>query len=861
MRGMSNDRDIERAIEAGEKNKRTTELVQNWCVHARVEKFGGVGLIEAQTGLPIGHHSMACDHAPAGGMATWDLADAALDFHDRNCVGCAKRQILRLPNLSEIVEKRDRHQARTKEEQDRLAKERADAFALRQRARDKLRPGLTPASLTLLDDLDRLDIERTDEASLRIVETVKLAPEVFAPAVIEYFFCLLESREHWFIETGLEALRLLGRERTRLVTCAMHCLAHHEAVETSATIVEEHLDQVSEHDVQAAVRSLILLARPPRFPFDHENRILRAAPLIAMFRNWPDQVAASVEELLADRRPFHVRVGASAIAVLASADRTSPLRFARSLAAKLARIHLLLDDDGTSQSGDEVVHELQEALALTILTAPEQADAIVLSYYEGASRDGETRLIRTYGRVFAGARGSRPQSDAPAYATALRRLVWAATTSSNEDVLNEVQSVFHGSTGEFDNIVRSQLDVVLGAAALMDDRLTQFEASQSEVAPANFIDDLDRQNRRHTRYNLRESFVRWAACAAKDDESATIAYVQFLGRGETLGDGLRSALMAEAHVIMETAYGLNTVLPFLYSALVGTSNLLRAAAAETMGHLARQRVEDLPNLVFEAFVPLLQDRYVIVHKAAVKALDRIKLPAAFDAEVQGAVAQLIHVYRTEKDSESFLLECITLYVRRYLDDAALNKSPGRILMAILVGMRPTTVVREVRFLARRFASIPGYVDLVLRALDDHEAMSYLEEKIVELLHEVSSEEVRAHRQRLETAALARFDNRFIAGSFVEVFTRAGAWQEAMNVAHASWDHVPSTTRMRSVKWSAELTLVAVSYEAAIARGQMDALPGLGQRWQEIVATIQKDREENEERRDPLRGLFRPHQDR
>lgn len=105
---MIGDRDIQRTIKAGEKNRRTTELIHNWCRHAEVEKMGGTGLIEMQTGLPIGHHAMVCKHAPASGIAAWDLADAALDFHDRNCVVCKLRSPVRLPNLSELLGARER---------------------------------------------------------------------------------------------------------------------------------------------------------------------------------------------------------------------------------------------------------------------------------------------------------------------------------------------------------------------------------------------------------------------------------------------------------------------------------------------------------------------------------------------------------------------------------------------------------------------------------------------------------------------------------------------------------------------------------------------------------------------------------
>lgn len=78
---MSQDRDIERTIRDGERNQDAKHLIHNWCHHARVEKFGGTGLIEMQTGLPIGHHAMVCDFAAASGMATWLLEESAVRFH------------------------------------------------------------------------------------------------------------------------------------------------------------------------------------------------------------------------------------------------------------------------------------------------------------------------------------------------------------------------------------------------------------------------------------------------------------------------------------------------------------------------------------------------------------------------------------------------------------------------------------------------------------------------------------------------------------------------------------------------------------------------------------------------------------
>lgn len=57
------DKGIERAIVAGKRNKATVELVLNWCAHATITRTGGIGLIEAQTGLPIGHLGMGRPYA------------------------------------------------------------------------------------------------------------------------------------------------------------------------------------------------------------------------------------------------------------------------------------------------------------------------------------------------------------------------------------------------------------------------------------------------------------------------------------------------------------------------------------------------------------------------------------------------------------------------------------------------------------------------------------------------------------------------------------------------------------------------------------------------------------------------------
>jgi hypothetical protein len=76
------DEGIEKAIQIGESNAEIIKLAENWCAHLEVEKSAGTGLVELQTGLPIGMRSFKCEHASAAGWAGMDLAHIVLDFYD-----------------------------------------------------------------------------------------------------------------------------------------------------------------------------------------------------------------------------------------------------------------------------------------------------------------------------------------------------------------------------------------------------------------------------------------------------------------------------------------------------------------------------------------------------------------------------------------------------------------------------------------------------------------------------------------------------------------------------------------------------------------------------------------------------------
>jgi hypothetical protein len=102
---MNDDLEVEinRYLEIGERNKITLVLLKNWCAHVDVVTEGGVGLLQQATGLPLAMCRVTCKHERAAGRISMHLTENALDFHDRNCFDCDKREPVAFPNLSYLL--------------------------------------------------------------------------------------------------------------------------------------------------------------------------------------------------------------------------------------------------------------------------------------------------------------------------------------------------------------------------------------------------------------------------------------------------------------------------------------------------------------------------------------------------------------------------------------------------------------------------------------------------------------------------------------------------------------------------------------------------------------------------------------
>lgn len=854
---MSSDRDIQKAIEAGEKNRRTTELIHNWCRHAKVEKCGGTGLIEMQTGLPIGHHAMVCPHAPASGMATWDLADAALDFHDRNCVDCKHRVPVRLPNLSEFLGRRDRAQAEQEQIRDFQEAQRIAALTSRQEIRRTLRGKLPSSSHTIIEQLDELDGGRHEDQRTKLVETARLAPEIFTPEIIEYYFQLLEARESWFSFVGLETLFLLKADPARLARCALIAIRDFDATEIASKIVLEHIAHVDSSLIEGAFRSLSLLAAPPHFPFTGTQRAATPEPLLALYRHYPDAVKAAIQACLDSKDYSAIERAAKAILVIEQQDESIAVSFARTVIAILARPKLLVEFDEHHSHHDEtdIFHDLQNVLKLSLRAAPQPTDKLVSSFLATADSETTVRILSAYESLFHADGWREDIKEVEAHSVALRRLVNTATSMEKLSDLWELLGMFRsGPPNGLENLIRKEASYLLGAAIILENQRNKLADEHKQAK--EFLAYMDLNNQFNFLVQMQEGLVGWVAGAATDSPQTAKIYLETLSGLPEDSHHLRGVMVTALSHLMDSAEGLSLALPSLYSALVGASQLERAAAIKALKELNSARRNDLPRLLFEIFLTTLYDPYRIVHQSAVHALERFTLPEAFTPALKLSVRNLIFAYAQGEDGDEFLAECISLYASRYAGKEELEGDVGALLVSQLSRMKPEIVMRShFDWHVKKLKHSPGIGALAVKLLRASSS-DYEKEPVFRVFRDLPPATVYAERKGLEGIAMERLDDVDCIGSMIELLTRSGALNEAEHIAKAVVESIPDTTRDYQRRLSAQLLHIATKLESAIAGiSQDETVEQLNQQWRQTIERIEQDRKEYETRRDPLRGIL------
>lgn len=842
-------RDIADTIKAGERNRDTMVLVRNYCANARIEKFGGTGLIEQATGLPIGHHSMRCDFAPEGGMACWDLRDAVIDFYDRNCAGCQHRHPLRLPNLLEIIAERDRARA-AREARDAFDAElAAKALEKRNAIRALLAPSLGAIARTLIDDIGLFDANRTRGNFERVTQSARLAPEHFTPELVVYVSELAKDQP-WFAEAALIILDAVGADDVEIVTLATVMLRRGHPDRLAAEKLMPRIHAVSADVIPDIVGSAIDLADPDDGEFfygDGEQRISRdPAFLVALYRQFHSEVTTAIERMLLSGKRALVECAGRGLHALGVSDAKVAAPILRTLVSVYVRAPSLVSD---LKDDDDRLPDLADALNDAFDALPQEVDGLLQSFNEGAPPSHRARVTMAYAlAVHVGYNEPPVPTTSQRHSLALTRLIWAPTIERDDKVLEEVTSAFRAGSRGLELVVRAQLDAFVGALFLLDDRLAELDAEKGQPGE-NFLTAMERNTRRSMMRGLMDQFVEWASEAAVGDDASV---AKIIGMFDTIPDGrdnLRGALLGATKELSGDLAGLKLVLPHLYRALVGSSVLGRSYAATAVGELPYRSRANIPDLLFEAFGALLWDQYVAVHKAAVNAFQHSIVPEQFRPNAAQAILNLIHYYRVQSNEDQFLAKCV-----RILAGMAdlFGKGSGalrRYLIEVAIGIDPLYLRSDIQSLSYSLGSEPEFAKLAVRMIPHLTDRHNQSDKAMNLLSRVSPDGLRANAQAFHDAAIAVLDRELMTAlGIVEAFLQADMPDEADALVTALLATNGDTVRMRRRGTLLRWPQLALRFERAVSARDADAISKASRAWSEVAAVDTQDKEDGCERR-------------
>jgi hypothetical protein len=706
----------------------------------------------------------------------------------------------------------------------------------------------------VIDQVEDLDHDRERADADRLVETARLAPEVFTAPVVEYAFQLLEVDEAWFDNAGLRLLKALNADKVRLTRCALLCLPRLFAGEIAVEIFLENIALADETMIGPAVPTLASMANPRRLPLAGPGRRPQPVPLLRTYEAFPKAVETAITRLLDSDNPYDASEAARGITVLVALDSTLPSRFARSLVAKFVRDRRLLQASEYHDGDGETVNELRQTLALAIEAAPTETDELLKAFLGGASEIAEARIFSIYRQVLHRSQFEDEAEITEASRLALNRLIWHGAETNSLAVLREISNLIHGSPWGLTKLAAQEIRHLLGAAIVIEGKAQSLSGAPSLEDPMGLA-AMDRVSRRDLLRDLRERLIAWAAAGAGQTSDGFSVYLDVLaGLPSEANDAVKIDMVRHLDQLMHTTEGLSAALPQLYTAMVGASVALRASAVYALGELDHQQQDKLPGLVFEAFMALLLDPYTTVHQHAAHALRRTILPEECSPRAKAGLFTLIVAYARGRDNDHFLVECLDHYIDCYANLDEFGGRFGSWLISVLEKIEPYVIAKEIRTFGPALRGHKGYVRLLIRLLGDPQAWDIYHEDLARDLAQLPGDAVRRHLQELEALAAAQAQDRHMDGIFIELFTRAGGWEAAARLAQTAAARLPDDAWNRARKLAADQIRVATAFEAALSAGLTERVSPLAAEWKALGEAIEKDWTENAERRDPLRGL-------
>ena len=834
------EHDYKSAVEAGQRNLRATKLLNNWCFHAELARSPGRGMIEAETGLPIGHMGVQCKFSKKNSMMCWLLEDGAYDFYQNNCKDCKERVPVGIPNIMDFVAPREKAAEQRKKALEEEKRKRKRSQTDRQKERAGLRIVLSLEETFVLDLLDELDHEDIATDDPRLEQLANLAPETFTRKVIDH---LLPAVLHEYLPYSIPAAKALLRaplEPEEKSSVAVHLINRYERSSAAIGVVLSNAEKISQHDLTMVLHRFVSMALgpPPGMHLGISEPIrLDATPINSLFQKRHADICGEVDVLLSSSESPE-KIGAAVAIILATDSNELLSRHTRRIFSKLMRRRTLLPEEHRDSS---VLYYLREAASKCLERYPEDTDKIIQSLLMGSDETGREEAFSAYRSVFKH-RFREKVKIGKAQRIAFRRLLWAAVETPEKGMDDAGQFIRH-SWDEFSELAVEHFEDLIGAAATLSEKYEQVGTDSTLEVADDVFSEMDRRNKRSAIDSLQASLIERAAIGARS--KGHVGIEEFLDLYRRLPQDqsqMRGNMIAHISKLLTGVESLVLVLSDWFGALMDESTLVRAKAVKAWEDVPYDLVKNFPGLFFEAYSVLLADPYVIVHQSAVHALRRRSFPEEKRSLLEQQLWKLIDCYSQESKQEDFVVDCIAVFAYLCLSPEERTGKLGQLLSVILLSLEGSALYHAVDRLHYGFKEVPGFAKVALKSIqDDYTRYISIDDCISAILEAPHSELLNCAddiKKALSALKPFRPESFIEALLYAAALTKAGKYKDAS--AHFKELKASIPVEDRYKQWRLAVAMVGTAAEIEHKIENKEALDELTEKWTSLLSDLEKE---------------------
>lgn len=850
--------ELDELIAMGQRNLEIIHLASNWCGHIKFDKGGmGVGIPESITGLPISGGTFRCDHARGRSPSGMQLANIALDFYQRNCIDCSSRiPMVSLNNLGTWAEG-------LIEEQRNAAKRFSEEVAIREQERQvrhrnrRIAIGEPDALVqSILNLVERIDAEKSDsDAAEELLALAELNPSAFSN---ELLGALLFDAQVCRLSPLLEAVIKVYESDARpsldnIKTVAVLAIADGWAGVGAIELLEENVEFRDFEHITNFFPAAVSLAGPRAFfhraPEAYSGIVSRLYTLNPVYTC----------ELLS----FELMHGDDRRRI--SAAKTSAEIIEKDLESAGLLLSALLDalkmqDQSKYGPEEEASSEIADVVAIVFQKKPVMVEEAINQRWKRGSVEYRQALLRCYD---AAVRRELFAELGPELVTIVaKRALDASFDHSNEELVRHASDILDLVVKYHGEIIGISPSILLGALAVFVEQKDQLLSERSNIRSgiklneASFLDMMTMDLRLDG--TIRSVIDALVSISRPQTAEFWEAFGQVWDKSDT-SPSLRLALVGIAGKCAQAYSTLPKALPYLYTALMGVDVGCRASALRALAEVEWNDPSQIPEDISIGVLLALDDQYLVVVSAAVKAVSNVTVPSQKKVQVIVRLLNIARAYAGERRQSDLVVEAIknTLAI---VDESVNHEAIREYSLATIASMPRFEAARAIlRHSFRTLRDDPNWLSIAIELLEPDDDPNYGSlgfDDRKSILNEIlkypreSLENFVPRLIEIASLSLKRRDYRW-AWMIADVLSIHGFFSEALEICEKVVLSVPDTLERRPFRLSAQLAAENQRFEVAVKSGNVELRKKVSESSARLIDLARKDEEENGSARSPF----------